>query len=490
MPELPEVETVRRILIKNLVGKKINNTFVYYNGVLENVTKEEFITKLQNETFRDVLRLGKYLIFILDTKSLIVHLRMEGKFYFKAKEDLLSPHEHIEFVLNDLEVLRYHDTRKFGKFVLLDTTDMHEIIKYPSVAKLGPDANIIENKDEIFKKILEYKGTLKACLLDQTVMAGIGNIYADEICFLTKLHPEVKCNNLEESDVLKIIDAAREVLDLAISQGGTTIRSYTSSLGVTGRFQQSLLVHSKEGELCSRCGSIIIKTRVAGRGTYFCPTCQKIKNEIKVVGLTGVIASGKTEATNYLRKLSYKVIDADEINRDILDPKSKHYKKLLEKIQTVFPDAVCDNVINKRKLREIIFENSTLRIELENIVYPVIKNIIINEIKKEKFDIINNKKQRILFVSAPLLLESDFDDVCNDLIIFDVSEELQIERIMKRDAVSYDAALTAKNLRMTLAELVTLGTNKGFKPKVISNNETLKELQNKIDQTLQQIMED
>ena len=205
MPELPEVETVRRILIKNLVGKKITNTNVYYEGVLENTNKDEFCSSLLNETFREINRLGKYLIFILDTKSLIVHLRMEGKFYFKNPNDVLSPHEHVEFILNSHETLRYHDTRKFGKFVLLNTTKMAEIVLYPSLNKLGEDANNITDFYKVYEKLSKYKGTLKAALLDQTVMAGIGNIYADEICYLTKFHPETKCNTLDIRDIKNIV---------------------------------------------------------------------------------------------------------------------------------------------------------------------------------------------------------------------------------------------------------------------------------------------
>ncbi len=490
MPELPEVETVRRILLSNLIGKTINKINIYYDGVLENTIKEEFSSVLLNETFRDIHRLGKYLILILDTKSIVVHLRMEGKFYFKQTSEILSPHEHVEFILNTSEALRYHDTRKFGKFVLLNTTNMAEIVLYPSLKKLGEDANKITNFYQVVEKLTKYKGTLKAALLDQTIMAGIGNIYADEICYLTKFHPEVKCNSLTIRDVKSIVDAAEYVLESAILQGGTTIRSYTSSLGVTGRFQQSLLVHSKEGVECVICKTPIIKTRVAGRGTYYCPICQTFKDNIKIVGLTGVIASGKTEITNYLRNKSYKVIDADEINREILNPVSDYYNELFIKIEKAFPNAIVNGLIDKRKLREIIFNDEQKRKTLEQLVYPIIKKIIIKEIKKEKFDIIKNNKQNIMFLSAPLLLESGFDALCTDLIIVDVDKEIQIKRIMKRDNVSYEDASNASTLRMSIEELVELAKDRIFEPIVLKNNNDLKELYEEIDQVLKTIRED
>ena len=490
MPELPEVETVRRILIGNLIGKRITRVNVYYEGVLENVNKTQFCESLLNETFREINRMGKYLIFILDTKSLIVHLRMEGKFYFKHPSEILSPHEHVELILNTDEVLRYHDTRKFGKFVLLNTTDMNEIAKYPALKKLGEDANHITDFYQVCEKITKYKGALKAALLDQTIMAGIGNNYADEICFLTKFHPETKCNTLTIRDVKNIVDAAEYVLEAAIHQGGTTIRSYTSSLGVTGRFQQSLLVHSKEKEPCAVCGTPIIKTRVAGRGTYYCSVCQTFKDNIKIIGLTGVIASGKTEITNYLRKQNIKVIDADEINRDILNPNNKYYLELLTKIEKYFPTAVVNNLIDKRKLREIIFNNSEKRKTLEHIVYPIIKKIIINEIKLEKFDIIDNTKPKLMFVSAPLLLESGFDALCTDLVIVDVDKDIQIQRIMKRDNVSEEAALKASSIRMSINELVELAKDRIFEPYVIKNNNDLNSLYFEIDKVIKNIMEE
>ena len=490
MPELPEVETVRRILIENLIGKKIKEVNVYYEGVLENTTKLEFCSSLLNETFREIHRMGKYLIFILDTKSLIVHLRMEGKFYFKHPSEILSSHEHVEFILGIHEVLRYHDTRKFGKFVLLNTTDMAEIALYPSLKKLGEDANNITDFYQVYDKLSKYKGTLKAALLDQTVMAGIGNIYADEICFLTRFHPETKCNTLTIRDIKNIVDAAEYVLDAAIHQGGTTIRSYTSSLGVTGRFQQSLLVHSKEKEPCAVCGTEILKTRVAGRGTYHCPVCQTFKDNIKIIGLTGVIASGKTEVTNYLRKQNIKVIDADEINRDILNPSNQYYEELYSKIHNAFPTSTINNIIDKRKLREIIFNNSEKRITLERIVYPIIKKIIIKEIKLEKFDIIDNTKPKLMFVSAPLLLESGFDALCTDLVIIDVDKDIQIKRIMERDNVTQEQALQASSIRMSINQLVELAKDRIFEPIVIKNNKKVDDLYNEINNAIKCIMED
>ena len=148
MPELPEVETVRRTLLLQIINKKITSVNVYYENILQDTNLDTFKTVLINQTFKDILRYGKYLIFILDDYSIISHLRMEGKFFLKNKNEKLDKHEHIEFVLDDNISFRYHDTRKFGKMILLNTTSFEEIKKYKSINKLGKEAN-----DESFTPI-------------------------------------------------------------------------------------------------------------------------------------------------------------------------------------------------------------------------------------------------------------------------------------------------------------------------------------------------
>ena len=243
MPELPEVETVRQVLRTQILGLTIKKINVFYNKIIENVSEETFIKELTNEEFIEIDRIGKYLIFILKEHSLVVHLRMEGKFFFKKENDSYSKHEHIEFVFDNSRTLRYHDTRKFGRFVLLNTTNIEEIKKYSALSKLGPDGNSDVDYKKVYEILKKQKTSIKGALLDQTVIAGLGNIYVDEVCFMAKLHPELPCNKLSLDDCKNIVEASKDVLNKAIALGGTTIRSYTSSLGVTGRFQNELLVH-------------------------------------------------------------------------------------------------------------------------------------------------------------------------------------------------------------------------------------------------------
>ena len=269
MPELPEVETVKNSLKERIIGKKIFDVRVYYDNIIEYPDASSFKKNIKNQVIRDMDRYGKWIIFVLDDYYLLSHLRMEGKYFFKNKDEVLLKHEHIVFDLGDIE-LRYHDVRKFGK--------MHLILK-SDIKKMGPFLEMgLEPWDneltvEYLKKCyIKKKLPVKSVLLDQGIIVGIGNIYADEILFLSGINPLKKVCELNEKELENIIFNTRKILEDAIRKGGTTIRSYTSVDGVHGLFQQELFVHGRKN--CKKCGSVIEKIRVGGRGTYYCPKCQ------------------------------------------------------------------------------------------------------------------------------------------------------------------------------------------------------------------------
>lgn len=273
MPELPEVETVKETLKLKLIGKKIKDVKVYYDGIIAYPEVKEFSKQIKNLPIKDIKRRGKWLMFDLDNYYLLSHLRMEGKYFFKNKEDKVDNHEHVVFILDDDEELRYRDTRKFGKMYLIKKEDINSI---------GPikDLGLEPWDDSLTKEYLrsKYKNKrlpIKTVLLDQSIIVGIGNIYADEILFLSKLNPLIKCCDLKDNDLDNIIKYTKEVLEKAIKLGGTTIRTYTSVDGVHGRFQNELLIHGKDKDVCPNCGQPIEKIRVGGRGTYYCINCQK-----------------------------------------------------------------------------------------------------------------------------------------------------------------------------------------------------------------------
>lgn len=270
MPELPEVETVKKTLKRLILNEKIVDVKVFYPSMIEGVRLNEFIETIKNQTIRDIKRRGKWLLFELDNHYIVSHLRMEGKYFIHEFNEPLSKHEHVVFKLSNKE-LRYQDTRKFGRMYLIEK-DKLEISKPINELGLEPwDTNLTISylKEKYKKKSIPIKTTL----LDQSIITGIGNIYADEILYLSKLSPLVKTNEVSDKNLEDIICYTRKVLEHAIELGGTTIRSYESSKGVHGLFQNELLVHNQN--ICPSCKAKISKIRVGGRGTYYCPNCQK-----------------------------------------------------------------------------------------------------------------------------------------------------------------------------------------------------------------------
>ena len=273
MPELPEVETVKNTLKPKLIGKKITDIKIYHNNIIEYPDAETFSKKIINQTIKDINRYGKWLIFELNDYYLLSHLRMEGKYFFKSKNEELSKHEHIVITLNDEIELRYHDVRKFGKMLLIEKDKINEIGPLTELGYEPWDDKL--NSDYLKEKYKKKRLPIKTVLLDQSIITGIGNIYADEILFLSKINPKKVSSTLNDIELKKIIKYTKIVLEDAIKQGGSTIRSYTSVDGVHGLFQQKLNVHTKVGEKCNVCNTTILKIKVGGRGTYYCPNCQK-----------------------------------------------------------------------------------------------------------------------------------------------------------------------------------------------------------------------
>ena len=273
MPELPEVETVKESLKLRLTGKRIKKVKVIYDNIIAYPKVNEFVKEIANQKINDLKRRGKFILFELDDYYLLSHLRMEGKYFFKNKEDEILKHEHIIFDLDNDEELRYMDTRKFGRMYLIKKEDIDNIGPLRELGLEPWDENLTSDYLlDIYKK---KRLPIKSVLLDQSIIVGIGNIYANEILFLCKINPLKKCNEITKKEAFNIIKYTRKVLEEAIKKGGTTIRTYSSVDGVHGLFQEELLVHGKDNGICPKCNSKIEKIRVGGRGTYYCPNCQK-----------------------------------------------------------------------------------------------------------------------------------------------------------------------------------------------------------------------
>lgn len=431
MPELPEVETVVRTLERQIGSKKIKEVKVCWDNIIANVRPEVFASALINQRLEKYDRRGKFLIFTLTDYILVSHLRMEGKFFIHPLNTAKDKHTHVIFRMEDLE-LHYNDVRKFGRFYLYRKQD-----SLTCLDNLGYEPFDETLAGPVLRKLtLKDKMVIKTKLLDQSLIAGIGNIYANEICFRCGLDPLRKSCYISVSKWDEVIEATREVLKQAIEQGGTTIRSYTSSLGVTGLFQQSLMVHAREKESCYCCGSEIIKIRVNGRGTYYCPVCQRRKP--LVVAVTGCIGSGKSEVSSYLKERGYLTISSDEINAD-----------LLKQPQTIADLAAilgCQKEdIDKKYLSEVIFSQSAAKEKVESYLHQRIYQEIASWIKE-------NEAEKLLFVEVPLLYEVGWDRYFDYNVNVDSRPELIYQRLLENRKMKKEEVDRRLRNQLSLAE--------------------------------------
>lgn len=264
MPEYPEIYTVVNNLKEKLVGKTISKIEVLYKNVFYDYNNE-----IVNKTIKDIRQMGKYILFFISDNVLISHLRMEGKY---AVKDKYEPGKHTLLVmhLSSGDYVEYNDTRKFGRFELRTISNYLNTLP---LSELGKTPYKLTGK-ELYNLISKRNLKIKQALLNQKIISGIGNIYADEILFDTKISPTRNTKDITLTECENIINSSIKIFDKSIDFGGTTIRTY-SSLGEKGSNQNNLKVHTRKGEPCPVCGTIIEKITVAGRGTYYCRNCQK-----------------------------------------------------------------------------------------------------------------------------------------------------------------------------------------------------------------------
>jgi formamidopyrimidine-DNA glycosylase len=274
MPELPEVETVVRDLLgSGLAGRKITSVRVSWERTLENVSSSEFEQRVKGCRIRNVSRRAKYIVVELSSGQwLLIHLRMTGRLHIVAEDAGRAVHERVALGLDDGTELRFIDTRKFGRWTLLD--DAGERLD-----KLGPEPLSDEFRAQDLYEILQkHHRKLKPLLLDQHVLAGLGNIYVDEAMWDAEVHPCVLSDSLSREQAGALYRAIRKVLRKGINSMGTTLGTgkgnFYSVAGRRGRNQDGLQVFRRDGEPCPRCGTIIVRSIVGQRSTHHCPSCQ------------------------------------------------------------------------------------------------------------------------------------------------------------------------------------------------------------------------
>ena len=292
MPELPEVETIRRALVKPLEGRRIASAELRLPRLLLGFPAADFAAKLKGQTIRRVIRRGKYLVLELSKDSLIVHLGMTGQLTHAEKHAEENPrflrtvtglqkpegahpidkHTHLILRLAGDGRLMFRDPRTFGKLVLVPGRSWTE---HPRLRKLGPEP--LEMKVSEVAKTFPTRSIrpVKALLLDQEFLAGVGNIYADEALFLAGIHPRRKVKALKPAERSKLLEAVKTVLRKGIKHQGTTFSDYRKPDGGKGDNYERLMAYGRGGRPCRVCGETLRKTVVAQRGTVYCPDCQK-----------------------------------------------------------------------------------------------------------------------------------------------------------------------------------------------------------------------
>jgi formamidopyrimidine-DNA glycosylase len=271
MPELPEVETVAADLRPQLIGSRFAAAHIFWPRTLAAPDPELLGARIIGQQVIAIGRRGKYLLVHLDSEqTLIIHLRMTGQLAVVADDSpvLSGLHLRAVFDLADGRHLTFTDARKFGRIWLVDAIEQ-------VVGKLGPEPLDWTFTPEVLaERLRKRRVAIKALLLDQTVVAGVGNIYADEALFMAGIHPLRPASSLTGDEIARLCDAIRAVLQESIDERGTLLRDYRTPYGQDGAYQNRLRVYQQTGQPCPRCGALIERIRVTQRGTHFCPRCQ------------------------------------------------------------------------------------------------------------------------------------------------------------------------------------------------------------------------
>ncbi|MBR1581673.1 MAG: DNA-formamidopyrimidine glycosylase [Bacilli bacterium] len=417
MPELPEVETVINILKPLIIGKTIDKIDIFYDRLIQS-DYDTFTKKLIGRTFKSVDRYGKYIFLNLDENlTIITHLRMEGKFRFTSDTSPRIKATSLIFEFKDKTYLCFDDTRKFGLMYLTNTNEKFNV---EMIKKLGVEANKVteSDKEKIFKKLNANK-KIKELLLDQTIMCGIGNIYADEILYKSHINPFTKGKDLTTFDYENIVKFAKITLEDAIKAGGSTIHSFHPSEGVDGRFQVQLTCYGKEGEICPNCGTTFHKTFIGGRGTTYCPNCQVNPYLRKAIGITGPIGSGKSSVLSHLASLGYVTLNCDDIIHELY--RMPIHKNKISKI--LHTDFDIDNQKKKQTAKLIMINDPLKKKAVENYIYPKLEEILVKHIEE-------NEK---VAIEVPLLFKAHFEYMFSKIFVIELSKEKQISNLKIRN---------------------------------------------------------
>ena len=271
MPELPEVETTRRGIAPHVVGRHIARLTVY-DPRLRWPVPDDVPAKVEGRRIDSIERRSKYLLFRLGADTLVFHFGMTGSLRFYRKAPPRKPHDHVDIMLDDGTLLRYHDPRRFGAMLFVEGT----AADHPLLARLGPEPFDAAFDARYLRDALRTRtAAIKLALMDNSIVVGVGNIYASEALFRAGIRPATSARKVSLPRIARLVDAVRAVLGAAIDSGGSTLRDYVDAGGRPGRAQHGHFVYGREGEPCRVCRTPIRMRRLGARASYYCPTCQR-----------------------------------------------------------------------------------------------------------------------------------------------------------------------------------------------------------------------
>ena len=417
MPELPEVETVKNVLLPIVKNRSIVKIDILRQSIVHD-DPEHFKSILERQTFLNITRIGKFLIFHLTNDIVLIsHLRMEGKYYEIKEDEPNSKYARVVFHLDNNMKLCYDDSRTFG-MMLLSTEKEYKNEK--EIAKLGQEPFVIKDVSYLLKACKRKNLPIKTTLLSQELITGLGNIYVDEVLYASNIHPLTPASKISKKEWELIVKNSVIILNEAIEMGGSTIKSYHPGKDIDGNFQTRIKIYGKSGETCPHCQSTFRFIKVGGRGTTFCPKCQMKKGAPLTIALTGKIASGKSTVLDVFKKRGYPTISSDQIVDEIY--KDSSVTKLIEKGLGI---SFGGTVVDKNILRNHLVNNDKDKKKLEKIVHPIVKQRI------QKF--LANNKDFLKIVEIPLLFESKMDNMFDVIVITTINQEKQKELLVSRD---------------------------------------------------------
>lgn len=461
---------MRRSLLAYLPSPLVQNVEVLHQSVIKPSNEIDFKRNLIGKQITEAKRRGKYLVLVLTPKgSLVIHLRMTGQFFYRHPQEQALPkiaHTHLIINFVDGSAFHYADVRRFGRICYHDSE-----ISDPGYCALGPEPFDPTFTVDYLKSLGGRKAPIKSLLLQQNLIAGLGNIYADEALFRARIHPLRSANTLYDHEWNALHHGICSVIHEAVESRGSSLRDYLDANRERGSYQDQWSVYQQTGKPCVHCGTLIERIKVAGRSSHYCPSCQTIKNaaQPRIIGITGGIASGKSTVVSYLQDLGATIVDADEISRSLTVKNGPAVSIILQTFGEEF--ASSPGVLNRKKLGELVFTDATARQKLNSILHP----LILNEMQKE-IDAYHATTTSIpLFLDIPLLFEAGLESFCDQIWLVYIDPTTQLQRLKVRDSLTDEQALKRIHAQMPMEEKRSISNH------IIDNSGSLDDTKKQIE---------